>query len=969
MEELRIKFKDLFFIFLLCMFGIAAFTYLFMTYGNTVMPVEEFVYDRALEFGTNAVAENKLFWILVFGGGCLIALYKLFIDRNMVKTEVSAKPKSSDLFLYFSVIIIAGLLLYDGNFIFYILPAGCAMVIRKAFFKDFGDNAVNIYILLTSMVFIFCYFVFEAINYAYIIHIYVISSILCFILLICAKKIGRNSDNKILLFLQCCLPLTLSVYLKDTYTFRGNEIKIENSLNFTIFVYLLISLFTAFQIYYAYKKRDSDKRGEVSIVSSIIILGIMSVLPMSKSVNDSHHTAEMVISFRQVFVHHNIPYVNYFPVSGAFPIIFGALIELLDLKLVGADIVRVLSCFMTSAVAALLLKGYLKNKHIFWLSAIFCFANVYIRTNMILLYTLVLFHPKLREKSGYWLLAWVIMSYITIFFYPVFGVGILIGTCPLVMWQLKRFFVNGEYKIHFKSKIFTVILLLEMLVMSISVPAILGLIRHILVYSQSSNVANAWGTFGQKVPKEFLGILPGMKAVKAALWYSVRYLAPLFVIWTLILVLCIFIKNKKFNLDKEENVGTYMTLSTLVFMLIACTLSIKKLNPNSFLMRTGFVMFPAVSVPLVLVMNAYIKKTRTTAVILGLVVSIFFMQKLSGVIYMPLTFTRISDIDIQEESGKSLEGFERFEYMSDERASVYPFLGGGFITEDIVDNIDSVKNNLAAFDTEKTSFMGLDLAYIYIFDLKTVGQPSFFALNTYASTKEEVQRIEKYKPVIFEMDVLPARNHYLYKWLLTSDSYVYVEKQKAFVPVELAKELGMQVSDKSEAFEYYTDDRRFSSNAGKSFATMKNNYMESNAKLYVQTANSYTEADTNVCSTEIKFDRDIYGVTEDYLYLELMREGKNTSNLDDIDDALLKKFTKEYLNENCTVKISWESEKSEKSYMECKLDDGRLLIPLGQNKDWLLNRHENLTVSVSGLNKDEKVGIKQCKFYISKDLK
>lgn len=43
------------------MFGIAAFTYLFMTYGNTVMPVEEFVYDRALEFGTNAVAENTFF--------------------------------------------------------------------------------------------------------------------------------------------------------------------------------------------------------------------------------------------------------------------------------------------------------------------------------------------------------------------------------------------------------------------------------------------------------------------------------------------------------------------------------------------------------------------------------------------------------------------------------------------------------------------------------------------------------------------------------------------------------------------------------------------------------------------------------------------------------------------------------------------------------------------------------------------
>ena len=370
------------------------------------------------------------------------------------------------------------------------------------------------------------------------------------------------------------------------------------------------------------------------------------------------------------------------------------------------------------------------------------------------------------------------------------------------------------------------------------------------------------GTFGQEVPKGFLGILPGMKAVKAALWYSVRYLAPLFVIWTLILVLCIFIKNKKFNLDKEENVGTYMTLAILVFMLIAGTLSIKKLNPNFFLMRTSFVMFPAVSVPPVLVMNSYIKKTRTTAVILGLVASIFFMQKLSGIICIPLTFSRITDMDLQEESGKSFGGFERFEYMSDERASVYPFFGGGFITEDIIDNIDSVKNNLAAFDTEKKSFMGPDLAYIYIFDLKTVGQPSFFALNTYASTKEEVQRIEKYKPVIFEMDVLPARNHYLYKWLLTSDSYVYVEKQKAFVPVELAKELGMQVSDKSEAFEYYTDDKRFSSNARKSFNTMKNNYTESDVEFYTQTVRNYTKTDVNVCSTDMKFNRSVDGTNK-----------------------------------------------------------------------------------------------------------
>lgn len=65
----------------------------------------------------------------------MIVIYKFFIDRDVVKTEVSAKPKSFDPFIYFSLIIIAELLLYDGNFIFYILPAGLAMVIRKAFFR------------------------------------------------------------------------------------------------------------------------------------------------------------------------------------------------------------------------------------------------------------------------------------------------------------------------------------------------------------------------------------------------------------------------------------------------------------------------------------------------------------------------------------------------------------------------------------------------------------------------------------------------------------------------------------------------------------------------------------------------------------------------------------------------------------------------------------------------------------------
>ena len=118
----------------------------------------------------------------------------------------------------------------------------------------------------------------------------------------------------------------------------------------------------------------------------------------------------------------------------------------------------------------------------------------------------------------------------------------------------------------------------------------------------------------------------------------------------------------------------------------------------------------------------------------------------------------------------------------------------------------------------------------------------------------------------------------------------------------------------------------------------------------------------------VEFDREIAGTEGDCIYLELKRENKDTSNLNDIESPLLKYFTQESINKKCIVSVSWDGEPGRANFLNCRMSDGRLFIPIGVNVNWMLNKHKGFKIRVFGLDEGEKFSLKRFEIMKSRDL-
>lgn len=59
-----------------------------------------------------------------------------------------------------------------------------------------------------------------------------------------------------------------------------------------------------------------------------------------------------------------------------------------------------------------------------------------------------------------------------------------------------------------------------------------------------------------------------------------------------------------------------------------------------------------------------------------------------------------------------------------------------------------------------------------------------------------------------------------------------------------------------------------------------------------------------------------------------------------------KSLLKKDYNPDMVVVISWTDESGAEHSMNCRMDQGKLLIPLGGGRGWLLNEHANISITV-----------------------
>lgn len=966
MEKISLKLKDICVIILLFLIGIVIFSFGFLKYGNTAMEIQEYVFDWTLSSGSNSKLESNMFWIVLFGGIIILVLSYILKKKNRVQESILTDNINS----YVSRSIVLGVMcicmyIYNGYFSPPFVFLLCVTLLSTVFGKEYSEQLFFAYIFLSCDLFVISYLICK--KTTNITLMMICSMAIIFLMFYYIKKEGKNFSHRLLLILQCILPLMLVVYLKNAYQYGEEVIFIKNSIQTIIFWVLAMVILVVIAIRFAYVNWNNCKIGEnIGLVSCISIASISSFSDISRVVYDSHHLAEEVILFNQVVEHHMIPYVNYFPVSGVFPIVIGGIQELLGMDLTGTNMAISVFNFFVLILAVILGSKYIGKRNMFFVAALFPLANAYIRPNLILLYILILLLPSLREKSGYWLEAWIAMTYLGVFFYPVFGVASLVGILPLGLIQTVNFFRKRHFKEYFHKKIFILILILEIIIIAISIPSIWGVISHTLVYSHNSILSNAWPAFGQMVPDGFLGWLGDVPGIRTVLWYSIRYMLSILVIWILVLFSIKFVKGNKIYYVLEKFDGVYWAFSGMMILIVSSTLTTKRQDEGSLLTRNGFIIFPAVSIIICIILYKYINKNYISMMILGILCSICALGSTNSLNAVTSVFNKIQNVSP-----------DIYYYISEEEAKQYNNLGAGFIPvymDEILVKHKQYSEELLNYDNS-LSFIGIDLGYLTALNIKSSGQPSIGAVMTYKQTEAEIKQIRKNKPVIFTSWISSTINYNLYKWLVTSDEYIYSAKYEAYLPKELAEEIGIVEDNRVSSISICTDVGNNAATAGRSFETLRDNYFETDIGITINQSiewseiiNEESDEVINYSSIDIQFDRTMSGLEGDYLYIDLNRSYGNISNLNEITDVFQKYATKEQINENCYVKVSWEGEKDTDNYINCQLSDGRLYIPLGANINWLLNQHNGFKITVSGLKTGERISINNCKILKSKDL-
>lgn len=131
--------------------------------------------------------------------------------------------------------------------------------------------------------------------------------------------------------------------------------------------------------------------------------------------------------------------------------------------------------------------------------------------------------------------------------------------------------------------------------------------------------------------------------------------------------------------------------------------------------------------------------------------------------------------------------------------------------------------------------------------------------------------------------------------------------------------------------------------------------MEELMNIFDNTDFGYTIeiVDKNV---DVNFEQFIDGNNADFIYIEFADMDQNyqytlfnlnENFIQDTEDYwYIKGLMKKDYNRDIVVVISWEDESGAIHNMNCRMERGKLLIPLGAGRGWLLNKHKNLTISV-----------------------
>ncbi len=906
----------------------------------------------------NKSGEWKLFWILL-AVGCVGMI--LFSVLEKKRTDMPAVVEKKSHYYKYGVLCFVPCLVHlivYGKTTVNMLIFSCVAAVLVCVFKEQAS--------IWCELFICTYFALQSVSAVMAVgfHNYFLgdSKILAMSLLIlfsvvCAtvfRKAHRTgwSSEKIISYIQVPIPLLLLVYLKDDYERVLVVTQVKLPVQFVCLIYAIIVLGILYNVWRIVKEKKS-----VSVITVFCVFAFVSFSSVAQIMpNDFHHHGEQILAWQQIIELGQVPYQEYSPASGFYPMIIGAINSLF---FAGEANTYALSfglfMLLFEALTVALLYKRLAPRWCLFLAVLFRMP-LYCRTWILLPVLLILTDRKLVKEKIRWLISWVLCSFLSGLYYPLYGAALMFGAMPFGIAGLIQVIRQKEWKRMKKTEVF--LALFVMILIVISIPLLYRMMRHILSMAGQTLSVDGATILDTEPPAWFMPYLM-QTAVRDTVYYTMRIILGIVFLLIPVYLLSAYLLGKydhgKIKLSKKLNDRTFLLLSAVPIVLCVCyTYTMVCMDEDwvaNILSRSAHVILFVCGMFGVVVLKEvgmdFMQKSGLNMA-LAMTVSIpFFFFYNGGDYYFP-ALDGATDTEcyvIGEYSAKLIpyQVPEAYVLLTDEVKASYPQVdytrvGSGFVQPGVLQNLNE---RYAIYDLLKTydpdvNMLGFEMTqfYYYLLNEKAVYSGRTAIAKSAKATEAVISSMDTQHTVI-RNGVIPLEQYYLYRYAV-KQGYVYSAEMDLYLPSGLYRDIyGREGSLRGSAWMSDGDCGMVACAFGHSVDSMETCETVACPEC-VQTK----QTENGKIVYTFSLSRAVNGADVDFVRVKLRGIEPETEGT-----------------------IYWNDVSSKMSdSLAFDVCDGELLIPVGIHAGWLTDTHDEIQIVLEGMEQDT-VTMEQFAFY------
>ena len=924
---------------LLVVGAIAILAYACFT-GNTDQVYSDIVNEYTAMWGSNKSAERSMFYLFSVAGA--VAYAACYLSNSKVRKADDVKTVTQNRFVITGLAVSCVVSYVVWSSIHWLVIAGLLLVAAaqlKA--KDTVTSAAAfLFICSYAICALYRLYVFcggnSALNFRHV-------SLISLILAVGILAVSTNSKiyHRGIMICQLFIPFSMLITLSSTYKYGDNEYtKIHTPRRIQVLIILIILFFLIEAVCKIYKhwKSAADFQDILAFGTCVSIMSFNRFSGSGSIISpDLHHPFENIISYSQMAELGQKAFSQYIPVSGMFSFVHGFFFAFFG-KGQAAFYAVSSNVFYLSVIFVIvfLLRRQLKAEWVLFVSLMFM-VNDYNRHVLMVPAILLLAWPKLIERKNLWLKAWFLTSYLQGLYYPVFGAAVCVAFAPMGIWQICSYVKSGELSRDIRTIKFWIFWIVCFVPVLCGSKLLIGTAKHMMAMSSQTVMADGIARFGQTIPGGFFSYI-GEMPIRTVLYYLFSFLIVISIVWV---SAALFFTNGKVHVSGrkvriDDPVGGNLSLLFGLMMLVSFSYTVIRLDINSVYARNMGVVY-ACFVVLVLLIGRHMNgHNANTLWVFGFAVFILSAVQAEGFLSMS--------------NDPKCEAFYTvppgYVHVVDDRVER---LGECFVEENCYNRIEETYESFLDLDRNKTYLGKADhFGLFYLNGVKADSVVEMLTIKGFEAAQETVDLIRNNSTII-GTNMSSINNYYLYHWLITSGEYVWDFDSSSFVPNDgsLTKN---EILMRNKNYEYARDGVMLSRTAGSWGKSM-----DSLGRIFTGYETDYAVSQDE-SGIKIHFDQEVKGEDADFLYIEFANMTENFDYIQfnhqgdyvvDMEEYGYAKalFKKDY-NRGMNVIFKWMDDMGIEHSMGCSMDAGKLLLPLGGGRGWLLNNHSDLRITV-----------------------